>query len=81
MLPSGNDAAQSLGIYFGNLILKQELKEKGSSQIGLSVNIDGNINEEDYPYDVKESSEEPQIEQQNVEYKISEEDKNDDEEF
>jgi hypothetical protein len=81
MLPSGNDAAQSLGIYFGNLILKQELKEKGSSQIGLSVNIDGNINEEDYPDDVKESSEEPQIEQQNVEYKISEEDKNDDEEF
>ena len=56
MLPSGNDAAQSLGIYFGNLILKQELKEKESSQIGLGLtcNIDGNIVEEDYPEDLPE---------------------------
>ena len=26
MLPSGNDAAQSLGIYFGLFLLKEELK-------------------------------------------------------
>ena len=25
MLPSGNDAAQSLGIYFGNFMLKHDL--------------------------------------------------------
>ena len=49
--------------------------------VGLNGNIDGNINEEDYPEDVIDQTEQPQIEQQYVEYKISEEDKNDDEEF
>ena len=45
MLPSGNDAAQSLGIYFGNFILKQEFKEEGASSVGLNGFIDGNIEE------------------------------------
>ena len=79
MLPSGNDAAQSLGIYFGNFILKQELKEEGASSVGLNGFTDGNIDEEDYPEDVLDTSD--QIEEHNVEYKILEEDKNDHEQF
>lgn len=55
MLPSGNDAAQSLAIYFGNLCLLRERKgTKGRSTSG----IDANIYESDYP----EEEEEPVIE-------------------
>ena len=47
MLPSGNDAAQSLAIYFGNLTNK--MAKAGSSKVnGISV-VDCNIYEEDYP--------------------------------
>ena len=60
MLPSGNDAAQSLAIYFGNLMLL--LKEKHgqvaesivSDQIVNSAKtIDANIYDDQYP-DVEE---------------------------
>lgn len=44
MLPSGNDAAQSLGIYFGNYLLQHD-KLQSKEQ---NTHIDGNINEEDY---------------------------------
>ena len=44
MLPSGNDAAQTLAIYIGNYLLKAEKlgKTRGPQS------IDGNIYEEDY---------------------------------
>jgi hypothetical protein len=45
MLPSGNDAATSMAIYFGNLILK--LNATGQRKnVGK---IDANVYEEDYP--------------------------------
>lgn len=47
MLPSGNDAAQSLAIYFGNQILQN----KGRRDEEL-IKLDGNIKEEDYPEDL-----------------------------
>lgn len=47
MLPSGNDSAQSLAIYIGNYLLK---KEQGSQ------NIDANIKEEDYPFEIEEEN-------------------------
>ena len=53
MLPSGNDAAQTLGIYFGNFLLQAEelrrqniLQKKNPND--RIVLIDGNIIEEDY---------------------------------
>jgi len=53
MLPSGNDAAQSLAIYFGNLMLKL-----GSSTRKEAVNqIDANIYPEDYPEDDQQKNE------------------------
>jgi len=39
MLPSGNDAAQTLAVYFGNYMLQKK----------SSLVVDGNINEADYP--------------------------------
>lgn len=46
MLPSGNDAAQSLAIYFGNLCLMRERKGvKGRAM----QSADANIYESDYP--------------------------------
>ena len=48
MLPSGNDAAQSLGIYFGNFLLKMDCAQ---SQQTSALNIDGNVYEEDYQED------------------------------
>ena len=49
MLPSGNDAAQSLAIYFGNLCLLNERKG-GSGAKGRSMpTVDANIYESDYP--------------------------------
>lgn len=47
MLPSGNDAAQSLAIYFGNLLLI--LKQRASSS---ADGINANIIEEDYTEDI-----------------------------
>ena len=47
MLPSGNDAAQTLAIYIGNYLLKAEKAGKARG----TQNIDGNIYEEDYPED------------------------------
>ena len=45
MLPSGNDAAQSLAIYFGNLVLKL-----GSSGRKEAVDkIDANVYADQYP--------------------------------
>ena len=50
MLPSGNDAAQSLAIYFGNLCLLRE--RKGSGLKGRRGDaVDANIDESDYPED------------------------------
>ena len=52
MLPSGNDAAQSLAIYFGNLCLLNEKKGGSSLKGGKHVMIsDANIYEKDYPED------------------------------
>ena len=56
MLPSGNDAAQSLGIYFGNLVdimmhrgdKPPDVTTKSSKNKNLDL-IDANINEEEYP--------------------------------
>ena len=48
MLPSGNDAAQSLAIYFGNLLQLRESRPSGASADG----IDANIYEEDYAEDI-----------------------------
>jgi hypothetical protein len=53
MLPSGNDAAQSLAIYFGNLCLLQERKNTSSKNRGATA-VDANIHEEDYPEDEEE---------------------------
>ena len=51
MLPSGNDAAQSLAIYFGNLCLLQDRKGgKGRPHPGM----DANIYEADYPEEEEE---------------------------
>ena len=47
MLPSGNDAAQTLAIYIGNYLLKAEKAGK----VRGAQSIDGNIYEEDYPED------------------------------
>ena len=41
MLPSGNDAAQSMAVYVGNYLLQKEDKNR-------TERIDGNINEDDY---------------------------------
>lgn len=48
MLPSGNDAAQSLAIYFGNLCLLHERKGGGMKGRGAPLH-DANIYEADYP--------------------------------
>ena len=48
MLPSGNDAAQSLAIYFGNLMQILENKLPNNS----SQNIDANIYEDEYAEDI-----------------------------
>ena len=45
MLPSGNDAAQSMAIYFGNLMLKIQM----SGQKTNVDKIDANVYAEDYP--------------------------------
>ena len=47
MLPSGNDAAQTLAIYIGNYLLKAEK----SGKMRGAKSIDGNIYEEDYTED------------------------------
>ena len=52
MLPSGNDAAQTLAIYIGNYLLKAE---KSGKTRGPQA-IDGNIYEEDYPEDEEQLS-------------------------
>ena len=55
MLPSGNDAAQTLAIFFGNLTLLHEKKGRNAEKTkgirsGFCVNpADANINEADYP--------------------------------
>lgn len=55
MLPSGNDAAQSLAIYFGNLCLLRE--RKGSGLKGRRGDaVDANIDESDYPEDEEPTS-------------------------
>ena len=48
MLPSGNDAAQSLAIYFGNLMQILENKLPNNS----SQNIDANIYEDESAEDI-----------------------------
>jgi len=48
MLPSGNDAARSLAIYFGNLMQILENKLPNNS----SQNIDANIYEDEYAEDI-----------------------------
>lgn len=55
MLPSGNDAAQTLAIYFGNMCLLNERKGTGSR---ISMVYDANINELDYPEEETESENE-----------------------
>jgi len=53
MLPSGNDAAQSLGVYFGNLVdimMSQDKKIPNPSDKNSQVRLsDANINEDEYP--------------------------------
>ena len=71
MLPSGNDAAQSLGIYFGNFMLQAEALRKKNIQQKRNPNdrislIDGNINEEDYI--------DPEEEKNNQEIKVDDQD-------
>lgn len=65
MLPSGNDAAQTLGIYFGNYVNKVE--EKGlnndKSKQTPSTIIDGNIDESLYE-EAKASEENPEDEEE-----------------
>lgn len=61
MLPSGNDAAQSLAIYFGNLALLKESKGNSSIKGNRSmIGVDANIYESDYPEDEEPSSEQEQ---------------------
>ena len=56
MLPSGNDAAQSLAIYFGNL--RQLLDAKGFVKgRNIAASIDANINEEEFPDEPLEEEE------------------------
>ena len=55
MLPSGNDAAQSLGVYFGHLVdimMGQDKKipdNSGKNSNHRGVLCDANINEDEYP--------------------------------
>jgi len=50
MLPSGNDAAQSLAIYFGNLcLLKEKMGTSASKGARNGISSDPNIYESDYP--------------------------------
>jgi hypothetical protein len=49
MLPSGNDAAQSLAIYFGNLCLLRERKGASGMKGRSMAGHDANIYESDYP--------------------------------
>ena len=55
MLPSGNDAAQSLAIYFGNLSLNSSQYPKTGKKNHST--FDANIYEEDHP-DSEQSDEE-----------------------
>ena len=61
MLPSGNDAAQSLAIYFGNLVLLNEKQGNSAKKGARHSGIDANIDEADYP-DEDTSSEAEQTE-------------------
>lgn len=60
MLPSGNDAAQSLAIFFGHLTLLHERKGRAAEKTkgirsGFCVNpADANIYEADFPDTVEE---------------------------
>ena len=57
MLPSGNDAAQSLAIYFGNFCLLRERKGGSSGIKGRGgMCVDANIYEEDYPEPEEDAS-------------------------
>jgi hypothetical protein len=51
MLPSGNDSAQSLAIYFGNLLQIAQMKQ-GKVIFGKNKNnlgqVDANLDEEKY---------------------------------
>ena len=65
MLPSGNDAAQSLAIYFGNLIQIAQMKQ-GKVLFGKNKNnigqIDANLDEENYNLEQMELDEKEQLE-------------------
>ena len=66
MLPSGNDAAQSLAIYFGNYVEQMNGRETVINSKNAKANmpeINANINEEDYP--MSDSEEENETEQEN----------------
>ena len=52
MLPSGNDAAQSLGIYFGNLA--NQIDKAGGTVPDIS-RLKGNLCEENYPEDIEQA--------------------------
>ena len=55
MLPSGNDAAQSLGIFFGNLA--NQIEKAGGTAQNID-HLDGNICEESYQEDVDQARQE-----------------------
>jgi len=63
MLPSGNDAAQSLAIYFGHLSLIHASKSSGagaSTKTRSAMGVDANIYESDYPEEEEPASEQEQ---------------------
>lgn len=59
MLPSGNDAAQTLAIYFGNLCILNERKGASGGKVNrYGLTTDANINESDYPEEETQSDDE-----------------------
>lgn len=68
MLPSGNDAAQSLAIFFGHLTLLHEKKGRAAEKTkgirsGFCINpADANIYEADFPDIVEEELSQGQLE-------------------
>ena len=59
MLPSGNDAAQTLAIYFGNLCILSEKKANSGAKFSRhSLKSEANINESDYPEEETQSDDE-----------------------
>ena len=55
MLPSGNDAAQSLAIFFGNLA--NQIEKAGGTLQNID-HLEGNIREESYQEDVEQARQE-----------------------